>query len=194
MYETDDRLRPYYEETEPEKRKDILDGLKTSSQDESFGLQEELFRRRYTKDGADLMLRVMMNLMGISRVGVFAIGWNAKNIKKTMEKTGFSFALDNGEAGRIALYHEIRNGVSRYIGTCDSESYGAAYSGLIKISKDDQKRKMGEQLYEMTYGAKMHLSGAKVERLEEYMNILCEAADDEYFKQSGKRLEEGEKI
>jgi hypothetical protein len=40
----------------------------------------------------------------------------------------------------------------------------------------------------------MHLSGAKVERLEEYMTILCEAADDEYFKQSGKRLEEGEKI
>ena len=51
---------------------------------------------------------------------------------------------------------------------------------------------MAEQLYEMSYGARAHLSGVKQERFEEYMEILCEAADDEYNLRSGMRLERGE--
>ncbi|MBQ4241671.1 MAG: hypothetical protein II732_02520 [Lachnospiraceae bacterium] len=192
MYEIDEKLKPYYDETDPEKRKVILEELKAASGDDSYRTEEELFGKRYLKNGADILLRVLIDLMGISKVSVFAIGWNVKNIKKTMDKAGFDAALEDGDTGRRALYNEIRNAVKRYMETCESESYGAAYSGLIKISKEEQKAKMAEQLYEMSYGARAHMSGVKQERLEEYMDILCEAADDEYNLRSGMRLERGE--
>ena len=126
MYEIDEKLKPYYDETDPEKRKVILEELKAASGDDSYRTEEELFGKRYLKNGADILLRVLIDLMGISKVSVFAIGWNVKNIKKTMDKAGFDVALEDGDTGRRALYNEIRNAVKRYMETCESESYGAA--------------------------------------------------------------------
>ncbi len=187
MYITDEEWAEYYNEIEPEKRGKILED-KGDDGGETVSLIRRLYELRYLPDGADMMLRVFLDILSVQQTSFLFFKHNIKNIKKSMDRAGFGEALSRGESGRKALYFEIRNGMGRYLKTCEGESYGAAFSGLIKISREKQKEKTREDLLRMTYGFLPDGASIDVEDFNEYHALLCEAVKDEYLMRTGEEL------
>ncbi len=189
MHELNEKWKLYYGETDPKKRRELLDAAAAEgAEDEMTPIRRSLYECRYTGDGADMMIRLIMGSISAAQVVRFALKWNVRSIKKDMERAGFKMCLDAGAAGRECLFHEVKNGVKRYIETCRSDSYGAAFSGMIKISKEEQHRRMTRQLYNMTYGLMERTAGIEVERFGEYMLLFCEATEEAYQEECKEPL------
>ncbi len=188
MYIVDENWAGYYDETDPVKRRAILDEAVECDSDN--GLRRKLFESRYPDDKSDMILRIFMDILSVQQANLFFLHWNIKSLKRTMDRAGFMEAMSQGETGRALLYFEIRNAMKRYLETCKGELYGSAYSGMIKISSKKQREKTRYDLYRMTFGFKKISDNTDVEGFRDYMNLICEAICDEYFMESGERLEE----
>ncbi len=189
MYELNEKWKLYYSETDPAKRRELFDAATADNAEEDAAtLRKSLYECRYTGDGADMMIRLIMGSISAAQVVRFALKWNVKSIKKDMERAGFKTGFDAGDTGRECLFHEIKNGVKRYIETCRSDSYGSAFSGMIKISRDEQHGRMTKELYNMTYGLMEKSAGIEVERFREYMLLFSEATEEAYQEEFQKPL------
>ncbi len=196
MYNLDDKWKLYYSETDPAKRKEIFETL-TGEDDSGSGeistVAKKLYDVRYTDDGADMMIKLIMSSISVKQVVDFALKWNIKGVKKDMEKAGFKIGFEAGDTGKLCLFHEIKNGVKRYIETCRSESYGSAFSGMIKISKEEQHGRMKKELYNMTYDLMDRTKGIEVEHFREYMELFRDAAAEEFRTEFDEELSEAMK-
>ena len=189
MYELNEKWKLYYSETDPVKRRELFDAaIADNAEDETVPIRKSLYECRYTGEGADMMIRLIMGSISAAQVVRFALKWNVKSIKKDMERAGFKMGFDAVDAGRECLFHEVKNGVKRYIETCRSDSYGSAFSGMIRISKDEQHGRMTKELYNMTYGLMEKTAGIEVERFREYMLLFSEATEEAYQEECNRPL------
>ena len=189
MYGLNEKWKLYYSETDPVKRRGLFDAaIADNAEDETAPIRKSLYECRYTGEGADMMIRLIMGSISAAQVVRFALKWNVKSIKKDMERAGFKVGFDAGDAGRECLFHEVKNGVKRYIETCRSDSYGSAFSGMIRISKDEQHGRMTKELYNMTYGLMEKTAGIEVERFREYMLLFSEATEEAYQEECNRPL------
>ncbi len=144
-------LNEYYKETDPIKRKEILDTLPADAC--SLNQQKQLhalFDLRYASNGKggynDRFIGAWMELKIVieNRVGGLAKRRNSRQVSKALQ----TLCLNRtDEFDRDILYHEMCHLVSLYIYACSTDStYGSLLWGMGKISDDKLQAKLAADL------------------------------------------------
>ncbi|MCD8019217.1 MAG: hypothetical protein LUF92_06430 [Clostridiales bacterium] len=144
-------LNDYYKETDPIKRKTILNNLEEKSCDPVQLVQlRSLFNQRYTprrKEGYnDRFLGAWMELkIGIANRGDFL---SKKRSSKQIQSALHTLCLDRqDEFSREILYQEMCHMVSLYVATCTRDNnYGSVALGIGRISYEDLQAKIKTDL------------------------------------------------
>lgn len=140
----------YYQETEPKKRKKIYEDLNSGSQEDV--LRKVLFCWRHEGPKGrevDRVMAAMIDLMYLGRSGGLFAGSRARKI---IEGLGWDQVAKAGAAGQEFLLLELQNGAARYLSCCQDESYGAAFSGMMKADEGQQHVRIAEDVWMATRG------------------------------------------
>ena len=128
MYRQDPVWNEYYRETEPGRRKELFDKIASGEpEDEVLPYRRLFFEKRHSDHGklstdVDLYLFQCVNFIQIARASRLFRRAGEKELRSVIGDLGFTEASDAGEAGKTALYWEIRNTVRRYIKSCGDGS------------------------------------------------------------------------
>ena len=135
----------YFMETEPEKRKQMLD--QRTEEDELTAQLNKLFHLRYEKDGktgkyADLFLREWMNLR-IAAENLDRMFSEKKNRKMTADALNALQLGENSQFDESLIYQEMCQMTRRYIVLCSGDiNYTAVLWGLGKQSDEKIRQKI----------------------------------------------------
>ena len=180
MYRKDPVWNEYYRETEPRRRKELLNAAASRApEDEVLPYRRLFFEKRHSDHGklstdVDLYLFQCVNFIQLARASRLFRRSGEKELRSVIGELGFREAEAAGEAGKAALYWEIRNAVRRYIKSCGDGSYRRMVFGLIGTSDKDRKKQICEDIWHMTNGL------ARKFGMEEELSLWKEAVLDEY--------------
>ena len=175
---TQEILRAYYRETNPEKRKALLEGL--GEDDKELPLRKALFEARYParRDGegqyADRYLYAFMLMLQTRRETAGLFGRNRKQMLKTLALFGKEKAEAYGKAGEAVLHQEIVNAATRYFETCMSPGYRRKLFGTIMPSDEERNAHIRRDAYDISYGLAKRLD------LEQETRFLCKPVAEAY--------------
>ena len=162
-------LAAFYEETDPEKRREML-----SAADETA---QRLFRFRFSEDlSEDRFLQAILNLMFLtrsSRTLKVLERRNARNALAGLGLYGSEFAADDREKELLLL--EIRNAVLRYLMTCESDLYGRKFLGMIRSNEVQKAELIRRDLEDLSVRLPARLKAAGLSEFEEAAARLGEA-------------------
>lgn len=166
-----EELKTYYDELDPQKRKEILDRM--DGDKPSF--RRQMFKQRYVflrkpERLADNWLFKCVYLPGLLKRR-FLKKATLREINLTINEMFLNEELTHEE--RCELYFEMRNTVRRYLSTCRSPRYASSFFGFKKATVDEKKERAVEDIYRMSLGI------AKAYHLEEKMSLWCQACRDE---------------
>lgn len=164
----------YFEETEPAKRRRILE--EELKGEPEFATLEKIWNLRFHNDPtgrADGFLRQFMELCIMPGGSLFAAR-RRKEILKMMAAVGFGTELTQDHKTEHLLYRELRNMFRRYIESCSDAGYGRKLFGLLTSTEKEKEPMICRDLYAMTLGT------AERYDLEKEMATAIEAANDEY--------------
>ncbi|MBQ9647494.1 MAG: hypothetical protein IJV43_03925 [Oscillospiraceae bacterium] len=176
MYGLPSAWAAYYEETEPKKRRALLQEALAAEDDGANTLRRELFDERYDfrrepeRDEFLLQYLFLPNRYS-TRNGLFS-GFD-KDVGKLLAAFHLDGANTLGEAERGALYWEFRNTAKRYLETCRSERYGKKLMGLVSPTPEEKLAKTAEDIWAMSRGV------ARAAGREAEMQLFCDALYDE---------------
>lgn len=148
----------YYRETEPKRRKEILEqNCETEADDGANAYREQLFEARHTdrkRPGheVDLMLFMCVNFIQLYKSARMFRGSAVKEIRATMKELALDQADAYGEAGREARYGEMYNAAARYFKTCESPGYNRRLFGLTASGDEGRKSRMCRDAWQMSEG------------------------------------------
>ena len=116
-----------------------------------------LFQKRHTdpRDPAhevDYMLFMCVNFIQLCKSARVFKNGARKEVLTSMRDLGFGQTEEYGEAGREALYQEIRNAAARYFKTCESSGYNRRLFGLMSSGEDNRKDRMCRDAWQMSEG------------------------------------------
>ncbi|MFA6847630.1 MAG: DUF6553 family protein [Lachnospiraceae bacterium] len=180
MYEQSAKLNMYYREIDPGKRKQLLDELCMTEEDDGANeYRRHLYELRHVdrKDPAhevDLFLWNCINLPFIYKSKTLFMSGPIKEVRKIMKDMGAAESSEYGDAGEKAFYWEMRNTMKRYLSTCDDKNYRRKLFGLMSASDEDRIVQTCKDAWEMSYGIAGRL------HLEDEMKVFCKAVEDEY--------------
>lgn len=171
----------YYHETDPEKRKLILDELYDQN-DPCDEFRRQLYMDRYVdpkhpNEKRDLWLFKCVYFPGLYSKRNFL----SKSLKKEMSAAVSELHLDHpeelSEEMQHILYREFRNTAARYIMACRGARYGSSLFGLKKATPEGRLKKLGHEIWVMSKGL------AQSADMEQQMSIWCRAFYDELLEQ-----------
>ena len=181
MENTASILDSYYLETDPRKRKRLLDSMDGSS-DPMYAFRKQLYEERYTDPSepgrtVDFWLFKCVYFPGLyGKRGIFA-----KPLKKEMAVAAEELHLDQADQlsdqEKDVLYREFRNTASRYLTTCRSDRYGSSFFGMKKASPEAKLKKLGHEFWAITRGL------AECADMEKDLDLWCRAFYDELMAQ-----------
>ena len=176
--ETQELLRSYYKETDPQKRKELLESI--GDDDELLALRKMLFEKRFgnktKKDGnyADGYLLVFIEILQTRGETAGLFGRNRQRILKTLAAFGKEEADAYGNEGEEVLHKEIVNAAMRYFQTCMSPTYRRKLFGTMMPSDNERKAFIRKDACNMSYGVSERLG------MEEELTYLCRAVAEAY--------------
>ena len=141
-------IAQYYRETEPEKRKELLEQAIASGEDqEANKIRKEIWEARYkgtTNEGgiADGYLKFWMALEFNRNAGhkVFGSGRAQKEIRKELDDVKFREIRAKSALHEELLHRECQHLVRFYMDLCEKDkNYNSVLCGLITIKKDSAK-------------------------------------------------------
>ena len=150
-------IAQYYRETEPEKRKELLEQAIASGEDqEANKIRKEIWEARYkgtTNEGgiADGYLKFWMALEFNRNAGhkVFGSGRAQKEIRKELDDVKFREIRAKSALHGELLHRECQHLVRFYMDLCEKDkNYNSVLCGLITIKKDSAKAKLQRDIYE----------------------------------------------
>lgn len=187
-------IAQYYRETEPEKRKELLEQAIASGEDqEANKIRKEIWEARYkgtTNEGgiADGYLKFWMALEFNRNAGhkVFGSGRAQKEIRKELDDIKFREIRAKSALHEELLHRECQHLVRFYMDLCEKDkNYNSVLCGLITIKKDSAKAKLQRDIYETAILLPQEIG------LEEDLDLLTKAAREMYELQfPGERLPE----
>lgn len=187
-------IAQYYRETEPEKRKELLEQAIASGEDqEANEIRKEIWEARYkgvTNDGglADGYLKFWMALEFNRNAGhkVFGSGRAQKEIQNELDDVKFREIRAKSPLHEELLYRECQHLVRFYMDLCEKDkNYNSILCGLITIKKDSAKAKLQRDIYETAIRLPQELG------LENELDILTKAAREMYELQfPGEKIPE----
>ena len=187
MYKQSAGWSEWYRETEPGKRREMLNSLMEKEPDDGANeYRSRLFELRHgsgEETEKDLFLWQCVNFSQIYESSVFLKGLSRKEVRNALRQMGCEEAKQYREAGEGALYWEIRNAARRYFGTCRGSDYRRVLFGLMNSSEKDKTRNMCKDAWQMSVGVSERLG------LEEEMRVWIQAVTDEYAMTDPKGLE-----
>ena len=170
-------IAQYYRETEPKKRKQLLDQAIASGEDqEANEIRREIYEARYkntTNDG------------GIAAGHkIFGPGKAQKEILKELDDVKFREIRAKSPLHEELLYRECKHLVKFYMTLCaQDKNYNSILCGLITIKKESSEAKMKRDIYETAIRLPKDLN------LEEELALVTKAAHEvygqEYPEESG---------
>lgn len=145
----------YFAESDPEKRRKLLETL--DFQGEDTALLHTLWSLRYedpekAERRVDTFLWQIVNLICLYRVSGFFRGGAEKELHAAVGALGFSTAEPYGSAGRETLYLEFRNAAQRYFSTCENKSYGKKLMGFVTMNEKERREKLAREVWQLTEG------------------------------------------
>ena len=171
----------YYSQLDPGRRWQLLqENLREGEDDGADAYRQRLFSLRYMEEGkdepsVDRFLWAFVNLVQVYSSSRFLKRSGRKEVQQFLEKSGFPEAEPYGEAGREALYWEIRNAAKRYFKTCTGSEYRRTLFGLLGPGAADQKREMCKEVWMMTLGLEKRLG------MSQELELWTKAVHDEYY-------------
>ena len=187
-------IAQYYRETEPKKRKELLEQAIASGEDqEANEIRKEIWEARYrgaTNDGglADGYLKFWMALEFNRNTGhkVFGSGRAQKEIRNELDDVKFREIRAKSPLHEELLYRECRHLVRFYMNLCEKDkNYNSILCGLVTIKKDSAKAKLQRDIYETAIRLPQELG------LENELDILTKAAREMYELQfPGEKIPE----
>lgn len=150
-------IAQYYKETDPSKRKALLDQAIASGEDaEANAVRKEILDARYKtvmSDGtvADGYLKFWMALEFNRNAGhkIFGAGRAQKEILRELDDVKFRELRAKSPLHEELLYKECMHLVKLYIDLCERDkNYNSVLCGLVTIKKDNAIAKLQKDLYE----------------------------------------------
>ena len=146
----------WYEETEPEKRLQMLPELIASQEDDGMNawrlrllgirhglsLQADGTAAKPPAEGertVDKYLWQFVNFSQIARTSRLLRFFGRREVIKTLQELGITPASQDGPAGEKAAYLEVGNATRRFLKACRSETYGRSLFGLIPSTEEERK-------------------------------------------------------
>ena len=185
-------IAQYYRETEPKKRKQLLDQAIASGEDqEANEIRREIYEARYkntTNDGgiADGYLKFWMALEFKRNAGhkILGPGKAQNEILKELDDVKFREIRAKSPLHEELLYRECKHLVKFYMTLCaQDKNYNSILCGLITIKKESSEAKMKRDIYETAIRLPKDLN------LEEELALVTKAAHEvygqEYPEESG---------
>lgn len=174
----------YYEETDPEQRKQLLtEGCGMEPDDGLNALRRSLWNLRYTdpKDAGhriDQMLWQCVNFLCIYKMSrpSFMRTNGQKEIRSAMSTMGFKQAAACGEADSRELYREFRNAAHRYFSvSSNGKAYRKKIFGIVSMSSAESMEKLARDAWRLSEGVKQRF------HLEQELELFSQAVKDEFF-------------
>ena len=184
-------IAQYYRETEPEKRKELLEqAIASGEEPEANEIRKEIWEARYkglTNDGslADGYLKFWMTIEFNRASGNRLFGSRSarKSLQKELDQVSFHELIQKSELHRELVYRECEHLVKLYMDLCQTDkSYNTILCGLVTMKKDDVKSKLKNDIYETTVKVPRDLG------MEEELALLTKAARkvfEDYFPGEG---------
>ena len=178
MYEIHESLTKYFAELDPKRRLEILDSLSDGEGVDS-GFLHELYHDRYSdhenrgRKNVDWWLWRCICLQQLYNKGGFFRKFRKREVNAILEELRTN---DTDPQHRAYLYHEYRNTAGRYLSTCKSGNYASRFMGFRQASDDEKALRACGDIWEMSRGI------ARSERVEERMQVWCEAFRDEVLE------------
>lgn len=150
----------YFETTDKEERRNILDRIKAKGEDEEFvRICEELYDHRYVSrekkvQNIDYAIRGWVNMKFLPEV---ARGWFSKKglrakVDEILDDLGYNVCAKYGVRGREILYKDLCNAIRVYIKLCQSDKgYSSILFGIGRIKQDKLIAKMGHDIVTVSY-------------------------------------------
>ena len=184
-YDCAAELAAFYEETDPEKRREMLGALSQGQNPRSTAeterddpeLAREIFRFRFSEDlSEDRFLQAILNLMFLTRSSRTLKVLERRNARTALAGLGL-YGSDSAADKRRErlLFLEIRNAVLRYLMTCESDLYGRKFLGMIRSSEVEKTELMRRDLEDLCVRLPARLKAAGLSEFEDAAARLGEA-------------------
>ena len=176
-------IAQYYRETDPKKRKDLLNqAIASGEEQEANEIRREIYEARYTgstNDGgiADGYLKFWMALEFNRNAGhkIFGAGRAHKEILKELDDVKFREIRAKSALHEELLYRECKHLVKFYMELCAKDkNYNSVLCGLVTIKKESSEAKMKRDIYETAIRLPKELN------LEEELALVTKAAHEVY--------------
>lgn len=177
-------IAEYYRESDPLKRKKLLDQAIESGEDaEANAVRKEIWEARYsgkseTGGPADGYLRLWMVMEFNRNNGNRMFGGNRRARKEIMKEINSVRLMElKGKSAlhEELLYREFCQMVQLYMNLCVTDrNYNTVLCGLIKIKEDSAKAKIKNDIYETS------VKLPKDMELTEELGLLTKAAREMY--------------
>ncbi len=152
-------LTAYYNEQDPDKRKQLLQqSIDQQEEPEENAIREELWNIRYAEKSqalagarADGFLALWMTMEFNRKAGqkTFRSKGARKEIQKHLQKLQFEKFLKGSEVEQELLYQECLHMVKLYLQLCkEDKSYNTYFGGIINMKKEAVNDKMRRDIYE----------------------------------------------
>lgn len=179
MFKINETWKDYYEELNPEKRKDLLRAHLQEEDDGANALREALFEKRYTDPRdpgrkVDFFLMQCLILTGVFRSRNFPLVKARMEVEKTRSVLGLENAGLFSEAEEAACYFELRNAARRYFTTCTGTNYGKSLFGLKKSTPSLRRDQA------LREGINMSVGICRAAGMEEEMRLWIDAVRDAF--------------
>ena len=181
QYITNEDWNEYYEEIDPAKRKEIYDRVVSECDDDGANeLRGRLFEIRHKppknaiKD-VDNGIWHMIMMPANNKIQYKIAPWTKSDIQKALTELGVADIDKSDEVSVSAVYWEIRNIARRYYSTCGGPKYARKLFGIMSSNDEEKLNKTAGDVWAMTVGVPRHY------KLEDEMEIFCDAVKDEFF-------------
>lgn len=183
-----DLIRRYYRESDPIKRKKILEkSIEQGEEPEKNAVRKELWELRYQEasraakgNRSDGFLRLWMTLKyAQENTGGFLGGAkrSAKEVRKMLDKLGVSRMQEKGGIYEECLYDECVHAAELYIQSCETDkNYGTGLMGLMALSQEKIQSKITQDIYGVAISTPESLG------LVDELSLISRSAKEVYQK------------
>ena len=180
-YMVNEAWSEFYEEVDPNKRRELIDRLMEESEDDGANeLRRQLFTERHkppknavreVDNGIWHMIVVPSNL----KLQYKLTPGTKNEIRKSMRELGVE-SVDKSDPIKVsAVYWELRNVAKRYFTTCNGPKYARKYFGILQSSDEEKLKKTAEDVWACAVGVPEHY------KLVDEMRIFSDAVRDAFF-------------
>lgn len=174
----------YYQETNPDVRREILlDALKKEDTPANR-LRQRLLDLRYSKparakDGqwTDAYIKLWMALKFAAQYANSFFGGRGarRDVRRLLEELQIARILEEGSEARELLYREFYHGACVYLRICASDrNYSSTLMGMVPMKEDSVQAKIARDIYESLY------VGARFAQAEEELSLFRQAAKEAF--------------